>query len=60
MPDQDIIKQAYAETLTSLFATFFDTYTLANTEADKAQAEQRFKNGVDVARTARDKAINLL
>ena len=60
MTDQDIINQAYQATLNKLFAVFFDAYAIAATPADKAQAEQRFQNGVIFARAARDKAITLL
>jgi hypothetical protein len=60
MTDQDIINQAYQETLSKLFSIFFDAYSIAANAADKTQAEQRFQNGVNAARSARDKAITLL
>jgi hypothetical protein len=60
MTDQDIINQAYQATLSQLFDVFFDSYATAKTPADKTQAEQRFQNGISIARSARDKAITLL
>lgn len=60
MTDQDIIDQAYQATLNSLFTIFFSAYSIATNAADKTQAEQRFQNGVIVARSARDKAKTLL
>lgn len=60
MTDQDIINQAYQATLNKLFAVFFDAYAIATTPADKTLAEQRFHDGVVLARSARDKAITLL
>lgn len=60
MTDQEIIEQAYQAILNKLFAVFFDAYSIAANEADKAQAVQRFQNGVSAAREARDKALTLL
>ena len=60
MTDQDIINQAYQATLNKLFAVFFDAYSIATTPTDKVQAEQRFQDGLNIARSARDKAITLL
>jgi hypothetical protein len=60
MTDQDIINQAYQATLNKLFGVFFDAYAIAINPDDKTQAEQRFQNGLKIARAARDKAITLL
>jgi hypothetical protein len=60
MTDQDIINQAYQATLNKLFSVFFDAYSIAANATDKIQAEQRFQNGITIARSARDKAITLL
>jgi len=60
MTDQDIINQAYQATLNKLFMVFFDAYAIAANPGDKIQAEQRFQDGVKLARSARDKALTLL
>ena len=57
MNDQDIIKQAYADSLKKIYGVFFESYLAAQTDIDRDQAKQRFKSGVDLARKTRDVAI---
>jgi len=60
MTDDDIIKQAYEDTVQKLFAALFNAIITAQTAAMHSQAEQRFQAGVRKAREVRDKAIALV
>ena len=60
MSDQDAIAGAYDDTLKKLYTVLFDAYIAAKSDADKEQANQRFKAGVALARQVRDKAASLL
>lgn len=60
MTDNDIINEAYADTLKSLFSVLFDSSVTAKTPADQSLAEQQFQAGVSKARAVRDKAIALV
>jgi len=55
--DSDIINGAYEATVSKVFATFVDNLASGNSPDD---AETKFKNGIQLARAARDKALQLL
>ena len=61
MTDADTIQTAYADTLTELFAVFFEALTdsRGNAQAD-AVARSRFAAGIALARKARDQALQLV
>ena len=56
--DADVIYEAYAEKLRSLYDTFF--LTLVQTPDNPGPAKEAFIRGVILARTVRDLAINAL
>ncbi len=60
MTDQEIIREAYAETLKKVFAAFFQSSLDAKNDQERSQAEERFQSGVHAARNVRDKAFALL
>lgn len=61
MNDADIIKEAYATALAGLYKNFFQSFVDAENDKVKIKhAEAAFKNGVELARLVRDKALSLL
>jgi hypothetical protein len=56
--DADIIREAYAEKLRSLYDTFF--LSVVQAPDNPAPAKQAFVRGVILARTVRDLAIGAL
>jgi hypothetical protein len=62
--DTDLIEQGYENALKSVFGIFFSSLSSASAggtrEAAVAAAEEAFKNGVKVARDARDRALKLI
>jgi hypothetical protein len=60
MSDPDIIKQAYEDTIKKLYSVFYDASITAQDPNERQQAERRFKAGVALARTVRDRAIAVL
>lgn len=61
MTDKDAIQQAYEATLSELYGTMFESYSMAADDSGKLEkADAAFRNGVQLARDVRDKAIGLL
>ncbi len=60
MTEPDIIKSAFEDQIRAIFNIFFNAYTTANNDQDKALAEQRFRAGILAARAIRDKALALV
>ena len=62
--DKELIEQGYENALKSVFGIFFSSLSSAsaggNSQAGIAAAEQAFRNGVAVARDARDRALRLI
>ena len=62
--DKDLIEQGYENAIKSVFGIFFSSLSGAaagdNQQANIAAAEQAFRNGVAVARDARDRALRLI
>lgn len=56
-PDSDIIQSAYEGTVSKVFATFVDNLASGDLQSD---AETKFSNGIQLARTARDKALQII
>jgi hypothetical protein len=60
-PDQLIIQSAYEDAIKELYGKLFEGYSEAGGEAAQLQqADQRFKAGVGLARSSRDRAIAML
>jgi hypothetical protein len=58
--DQQTVLSAYDDVVKKLYATLFDSYVTAGGDAnEQQQAEQRFSNGLTLARQSRDKAVAL-
>ncbi|HEX7324014.1 MAG TPA: hypothetical protein VF292_01495 [Rhodanobacteraceae bacterium] len=58
MGDTDTIQTAYADTLIQLFSVYFDSLSSADGDAaTEATALAAFRQGVTLARRARDKAV---
>ena len=60
MTEKEAVDAAYAAAVQKLFAALFDTYVQTTAPEGRGQAEQRFLNGINLARTARDRAKTLL
>ena len=61
MNDTDIIQSAYADELTRLFSVCFNALVSATGRtAAETQAADEFKNGLALARRARDQAIEFV
>lgn len=60
MGEADIIKQAHNEAIAALFKVFSDSYGIAQNDADRKAAEDRFRNGILKARKVRDAALELI
>lgn len=61
MNDAQIIQSAYADTLTKLFAVFFDTVAASGGNSTAAaEAADDFRKGIALARSARDQALQLV
>ncbi|HLI17413.1 MAG TPA: hypothetical protein VKV22_03975 [Rhodanobacteraceae bacterium] len=61
MSDAQIIQSAYAETLSKLFAVFFDALSASGGNSTAAtQAADDFGKGIALARKARDQALQLV
>ena len=59
--DQAIIQSAYQDAIKRVYVALVESFLQAGGDPSKEQqAEQRFMKGVDVARSARDRAISLL
>jgi hypothetical protein len=59
-PDADIIDVAYESTITQVYSVFFNSMVTAQNDQDKNQAAQTFHEGVQLARSVREKAKQLL
>jgi hypothetical protein len=60
-PDQSLIQSAYQDAIKLLYGKLFDAYAAAGGDASQMQqADQRFRAGVGLARSSRDRAIALL
>jgi hypothetical protein len=57
MSDKDVIQAAYAEVVDGLFKTLFQRYAQAVTPAVEEGALTAFKEGLTIARRARDAAL---
>ena len=60
MTDQDLINQAYEDSIKQLFAVLLDESIVAKDPEAVSQAEQRFKAGILKTREVRDRAIALI
>ncbi len=60
MSDEDVIKQAYQDSLKSLFGVLFSSFGIAQDATEKHLAEQRFLRGLALCREARDRAVALV
>ena len=61
MSDQDIIKEAYQDSVKKIFSVFLDSYVGADGDQPQIDAaKKRFKAGIGLARTVRDAALSLL
>jgi hypothetical protein len=60
-PDQNLILSAYEDAIRRLYAGLFQAYEDAGGDAAKQRdAGQHFTAGVGIARSSRDRAIDLL
>jgi len=61
VPEQQIIEQAFEETIKNLFTVFFGSYTIAKGDSTgEQQAEANFSNGILHARHIRDRALAII
>jgi hypothetical protein len=61
MSEQESIKQAYSETVETIFKVFFNEFTSAHGNPDAEQgAKERFQKGIGHARHVRDLALALV
>ena len=59
-PDIDILSDAYESTITQMYTVFFNAMASAQYDKEKADAEQAFRDGVQLARVVLEKAKQLL
>jgi hypothetical protein len=60
-PDQTIIQSAYEDAIKELYAKLFQGYAEAGGDAaQQKRADQHFMAGVGLARSSRDRAVDLL
>lgn len=61
MNERELIQQAYADTVITVYKVFFGEFTAALADEDEAQkAKDRFRKGIAHARHVRDLAFGLL
>ncbi len=60
MTDEEIIKEAYEDTVKNLFEVFFGACVIAKNKKTRNEAEERFMVGARTAREVRDRALVLL
>ena len=60
MKDTETIAAGYEDTIKQVYATFYNSYITAEDQNAEQQAEQRFVQGVKVARQIRDRALAVL
>ena len=60
MTDSEIVNNAYAENVKLLYVTFYNALIIAQDQNAKQQAEQRFTQGITLARQIRDRAIAII
>jgi hypothetical protein len=60
MKDTEIIASGYEDTIKQVYSTFFTSYITAEDQNAEQQAEQRFVQGIKVARQIRDRALAIL
>ncbi|MCW1883176.1 hypothetical protein OKA04_00445 [Luteolibacter flavescens] len=56
MDDNVIIDSAYTDTVKKLYTVLFEAFIVAKTKPERNAALARFKNGLSVAREAREAA----
>ena len=56
-PDSEIIQTAYEAIVSKVFTTFVDNLALGNSQED---AEVKFNKGIQLAKTSRNSAIQLI
>jgi exonuclease VII small subunit len=56
-PDSEIIQASYEATVSKVFAAFVDNLASG---VDQEDSESKFSKGIQLARTARDRALKLI
>lgn len=57
---KEIIDSAFEDEVKLLFKVLVDSYILAKTDEDKLNAEHRFKEGVNLLKEVKNKAMVLV